>query len=138
MDKIPNCFYRISAKALVLNETRDKFLIVKEEDGRWDMPGGGIDWGESAHEALKREIDEEMGLKTISISKQPSYFYTCKNSRDVRLSSILYETVLESLDFVPSKECMEVKFVNVKELDELDICSPLKEFGKYFDPEQNI
>lgn len=27
---IPECFYRISIKALILNETRDKFLLVQE------------------------------------------------------------------------------------------------------------
>jgi len=26
----------------------------------WDMPGGGIDHGESPHEAIRREIKEEM------------------------------------------------------------------------------
>jgi len=28
---IPECFYRISAKALVLDETREKFLLVQEQ-----------------------------------------------------------------------------------------------------------
>ena len=40
---IPECFYRISVKALVLNEARDRFLITQEEDGRWELPGGGLD-----------------------------------------------------------------------------------------------
>jgi len=31
MIEIPECYYRVSVKALILNETRDKFLICEEE-----------------------------------------------------------------------------------------------------------
>ena len=52
MNKIPECFYRVSVKALVLNETRDKFLICEEESGVWELPGGGLDWGATPQEDL--------------------------------------------------------------------------------------
>ena len=54
--EVPECFYRISIKALVLNETKDKFLICQEENGMWDLPGGGLDWETKPQEDLQREI----------------------------------------------------------------------------------
>lgn len=131
---IRNCFYRISIKALVLNEARDKFLIVKEDDGRWELPGGGLDWGTTPHEDLPREISEEMGLRVTWIAPRPSYFLTCKNSKgDIWIANVLYETTLESLSFTASDECTEVRFVNADELKNLDLFHNLALFGEMFD-----
>lgn len=139
MDNIPNRFYRVSAKALVLNESRDKFLVLKEESGKWSLPGGGIDWGESAHEALAREIDEEMGVKVVTMADRPAYFLTCKNKGDMWLVNVVYETVLDSLEFTPSDECIETRFVNVKELRRLEkTCTSTTEFGNHFDPNNHL
>lgn len=136
--EIRNCFYRISIKALVLNESRDKFLIVRENDGRWELPGGGLDWGSTPHEDLPREISEEMGVNVTWIAERPSYFLTCQNSNhEIWIANVLYEAKLENLDFTTSNECTEVRFVNAEELKELNLFSNLKIFGEMFDPKNH-
>jgi 8-oxo-dGTP diphosphatase len=43
----------------------DSLLLVKHRmgaDGFWSPPGGGVEFGEPLHEALKREFLEETGL----------------------------------------------------------------------------
>jgi 8-oxo-dGTP pyrophosphatase MutT (NUDIX family) len=54
--------YRISLKCLVINQ-KGEVLVVKES-GRdwWDLPGGGMDHGESIKSAITREVKEEVGL----------------------------------------------------------------------------
>ncbi len=137
--EIRNHFYRISVKALVLSESRDKFLIIKEDDGRWDLPGGGLDWGVTPHEDLSREISEEMGVTVTWIAEHPSYFLTCQNSKnEFWMANVLYETKLESLDFIPSKECTEVRFVNGEEIKELELFPNLKLFAEMFDPVRHL
>ncbi len=53
---------RPGASALIFDEAREGVLLTRREDnGRWCLPGGGMDPGESAAEACVREVLEEMG-----------------------------------------------------------------------------
>ncbi len=59
--KYPNTFYRVSIKALIKND-KGEVLVVKEHQDKWELPGGGLDHGESVHECLARELREELGI----------------------------------------------------------------------------
>lgn len=137
--EIRSKYYRLSAKALVLDDSRNKFLIIKEDNGRWDIPGGGIEWGENAHIGLQREIEEEMGLKTTRIDEHPSYFLVSTNwNGEVHIANVVYETELESLDFTPTPECIEMKFVDTNEISDLNVCPNVKVFAEMFDPKRHV
>ncbi len=139
MSEIPNCFYRVSIKALVLNEAKDKFLLCKEEDGRWELPGGGLDWGMTPQEDLPRELMEEMGLKATYIADNPCYFITGRstNHPEIRIANVLFETKLEHLNFTPSDECIEIKFVNKDEVEGMELFDGPKKLLKMFKPENH-
>ena len=50
--------------ATLFDETRQKVLLTPRMDnGRWCLPGGHMESGESAAEACEREVWEETGLK---------------------------------------------------------------------------
>lgn len=135
MSEIPECFYRISVKALVLNETKDKFLICEEENGMWDLPGGGLDWGTTPQEDLPREIDEEMGLKITKMGEYPSYFVTEKRrTADEWKALVVYETELENLDFTASDECVGIKFVDKSDIETMETYAGVKKLAEQFDP----
>lgn len=48
----------------VLSERGKVLLVCHERDKKryWLLPGGGVDYGETLEEALKREFQEEVGL----------------------------------------------------------------------------
>jgi len=137
--EIKNCFYRVSIKALVLNETRDKFLLCKEADGRWELPGGGLDWGTTPQEDLPRELMEEMGLKAKWIADNPCYFLTGESTHTptTPIANVLYETELEHLNFTPSDECMEIRFVNSEDIQSMNTFMGPQKLAEMFKPENH-
>lgn len=107
--EIKNGYYRLSVKALILDETRTKFLLVQEDNGKWELPGGGLDWGEKPQAGIRREIQEEMGLVATYVADQPSYLTTAARDSDgTWTANVLYETTLEHLNFIPSSECLSL------------------------------
>jgi 8-oxo-dGTP diphosphatase len=50
----------ISVKAVVIDQ--DRVLLLLNERGEWDLPGGRPDPGEDHRAALEREVREETGL----------------------------------------------------------------------------
>lgn len=55
---------RVGCSAVIFDETREKVLLTQRADnGRWCLPGGHMESGESAAEACEREVWEETGLK---------------------------------------------------------------------------
>jgi ADP-ribose pyrophosphatase YjhB (NUDIX family) len=71
-------FYHNPAAAVAaLIPVDDKVLMIKRAKdpgkGKLDMPGGFVDPGESAEDALRREIGEELGVKVCSLRYFGSY-----------------------------------------------------------------
>lgn len=115
---IPDCFYRVSVKALIL-DPNFKFLLVKEENGLWELPGGGLDFGENPHEGLKRELLEEMALEVKWISDYPHYFFPAVNPKGQYIVNAVYATEVVHLNFQPSPECQEIRFFHSEEVLEI-------------------
>ncbi len=114
--EIPNTFYRVSTKALIYDETREKFAVVLEDNGWWELLGGGLDWGEDPHKCLQREINEEAGLEVKWISSEPVYCLQGKNMKDIWSVALVYEVKVKDFNFRPSAECTAMKFISPNEI----------------------
>jgi 8-oxo-dGTP diphosphatase len=78
---------RPAAFAIVERDGRIAVARVTFEDGsggRLDLPGGGIDPGETAEEAAARECGEEVGLRVVAetlVARADHYFINEDDSR---------------------------------------------------------
>jgi 8-oxo-dGTP diphosphatase len=137
MTEAPSPYYRLALKGLV-RDLSGKFMLVLEDNGKWELPGGGLEHGESYREGLSREIAEEMGLSLIWMAHQPSYFLTCK-ARDGRwIANAVYEIKLSDLDFKPSPECVALDFFSLEEALELPVHENVEEMLKMMQAERKL
>ena len=121
----PECFYRTVVKGLFVKD--DKVLLVKEAPelaDEWEVPGGGLDFGENPHEGLIREIKEEMNLDVTSVSKHPMYvwinrFEGCRGMDWYYSVVLAYKIDLADLNFKPTKECVDMRLFSVDDLTKL-------------------
>jgi 8-oxo-dGTP pyrophosphatase MutT (NUDIX family) len=114
---MPCTFYRVSVKALIWNEDRTKFLVAQERKGIWETPGGGLDWGETPEECLRREMKEEMGLVITNVYERPVTFFASPDlDGQYQYKGILvYEVTLRDTQFTLSDECVAIGWVTPQE-----------------------
>lgn len=52
------CYYRVSVKGLV-RDGQGKIMLILQDDGYWELPGGGLEYDEDPKACLAREVLED-------------------------------------------------------------------------------
>ena len=118
--EITDCLYRVSAKALIISE--GKILLVREKEGWWGIPGGGVDYGENIVDSVKRELSEEISVPVDKMTvKNKILFITTNTVIDgIPKANIYYEVTLKSNDIKANDDILEIKWAASSEFDSLN------------------
>lgn len=65
--------YRLGVHAVVLDECGRVLTLLSTYSGRWQLPGGTVDYGEDFDAAARREAFEELGLEFAAIERIGTY-----------------------------------------------------------------
>ena len=120
----PDSFYRVSVRGLM--KENNKFLLGHHKNGTWETFGGGLDFGENAQEALRREILEETGCKVSYVSEKPilALSHIVHNIRDIDWFynfPIYYDVKFDTSKFDFNLQYSEIKWFSLKEIQKLPL-----------------
>ncbi len=118
---------RPGASALVFDEAREKILLTRRADnGRWCLPGGGMDPGESAAEACAREVLEETGLevqvtKLVGVYTTPDLLIEYPDGNKIQPVAFSFEVEITGGKLTLSDETTEFGWYTLAEMEAMDI-----------------
>jgi mutator protein MutT len=100
-----------------LVESNGSFLVTKRKAGDtfggfWEFPGGGIEAGETRESALKREINEELGVD-IEVGD----FLIAVEDENARIKIVVYLFEAKIVSGTPRPiDCAAVKWASIEEM----------------------
>ena len=105
----------VSAKAVLLSN--GKILVLRQQNGNWDLPGGKVNENESVTEALIREVWEETKLSVTPVDLLTSSLKPRPNGDDLLVMSYLCELKgqAEVVDVRLSKEHVAYELLDLGE-----------------------
>lgn len=117
----------VGSSALIYDPTRQKILLTRRTDnGRWCLPGGQMEAGESAAENCQREVWEETGLhvrvtRLIGVYTNPHRLLQYADGNSFHLVSLSFEAEIVDGELTLSNETTEFGYFTPAEIEQLDL-----------------
>ncbi|KAB8143475.1 NUDIX domain-containing protein [Chloroflexia bacterium SDU3-3] len=121
---------RLGCSAVLLDAGGGRVLLTRRTDnGRWCLPGGGVDAGESVAEAVEREVWEETGLRVratrlLGVYSSPDMLVAYADGNRFQLVALNFVVEQVGGELRLSDETTEYGFFGWDELEQMDIIDP--------------
>lgn len=110
-----------------------KLLLIRRgkepSKGKWSIPGGSVEWGETLVDAVKREVGEETGLES-EVGKVAGVFDIIVTGGD---SAAYHYVVIDYFaqpiggTLAPASDADDARWVPLEDLDHYELTEHLRE-----------
>jgi 8-oxo-dGTP pyrophosphatase MutT (NUDIX family) len=120
---------RVGCSAILFDERRERvFLTQRADNGMWCLPGGRLDPGESAEEAVLRELWEETGLRGrvtrfLGVYSDPNRLVIYPDGNKAHIVALSFEVEAISGEPGLSNETTDFGFFTLEEAAQMEIMS---------------
>jgi 8-oxo-dGTP pyrophosphatase MutT (NUDIX family) len=124
---------RLGCSAVIFDNKREKVLLTQRADnGRWCLPGGAMESGESAAQACEREVWEETGLRTratrlIGIYSNPDQLVIYPDGNQVFFVVLSFEAEVLGGKLGLSGETLAFGYFSLAEMESMPMHARHKE-----------
>ena len=118
---------RVACAACIFDVARERILLTRRMDnGRWCLPGGHMEPGETLAECLEREVWEETGLRVqtrqlIGVYSNPHMLLVYPDGNRTQIVGMLFEAGVVSGELGLSGETTAFGYFTAKEIADLDV-----------------
>ncbi|MBP6964686.1 MAG: NUDIX hydrolase [Armatimonadetes bacterium] len=119
----------VPAVAAVIAQDGRLLLIRRGAEpsrGKWSLPGGSVEWGETLTDAVRREVREETGLE-IEVGKVAGVFDIITDDEEYHYVIVDYFARPVGGELRPGDDASDARWASAEELDSLDLTDRLRE-----------
>lgn len=134
---------RVGCSATIFDVDRQRVLLTRRVDnGRWCLPGGGMDAGEDVTETCVREVWEETGLRVrvtrlLGVYSSPHRIIEYADGNRFQIVALNFEAEPVGGALGLSDETTEVGYFSQDEIAALDLMEHHRErIADAFDPDR--
>jgi mutator protein MutT len=105
----------MGVRAIIRDQDGAVLLIRHSYVGGWHFPGGGVDRGETVHQAMAREVREEVGVEVTGTARTLGLYGRFRHNSSDHVSVFVVET-WRGTPKVDGLEIVECRFFPLEDL----------------------
>jgi 8-oxo-dGTP pyrophosphatase MutT (NUDIX family) len=123
-----NMWVKVVQRGILLRDGPDESeaLVLRNPDGTWELPGGKVEYDETAIDSLEREVYEETGLTVTDAEPVETAVRKLKRKKKRGKFAVVYRCAFEDSEVEISDEHVdfawrggeEIAETNLKQVDE--------------------
>jgi len=131
-EKIGTELLFLPSVASFIRDSEGRILLVRHFEGRWTLPGGGVEPGERPADAARRECWEEAGvlvepLRIAGVFSGPEYGVTYANGDEAAWVTTIFEArLLSGEPHAHDDETTDAGWFRPDEIDALELAPSME------------